>query len=290
MDKKQSRLGSALDWMADNAMQVDARSVEDQFKTTFPILLSDEKVELAFKSGRDTKIFTNRRVLLVNVKGITGKKIEFLTVPYSSIHGFYVQTAGAILDRSSELRIFTNMWGSLYRIDQDFRSSKANLWGIQKVLCNHVLGEDKDPLPDVDRFEGLKDSNGGIFGLISGLRYNERPIDAVMMDRVLHHDPPILQGSEVVEMAFQGHRDVTLFTTKRLITIDKKGLFGKKIEYFSIPWHKFVAFGVRSAGWMIDFDTEVVLHTELNFYPGEAATEGENPKPAIPARPEESCL
>ena len=293
MDKKQTSLGNAFDWLSDNAMQVDARTVEDQFKTTFPILLSDEQVELAFKSGRDTKIFTNRRILLVNVKGLVGKQIEFLTVPYSSIHAFYVQTPGAVLDRSSEIRIFTNMWGSLYRIDQDFRSAKANLWAIQKVLCNHVLGEDKDPLPDVDRFEGMKDTDGGIFGILTGLRFNERPIDAVMMDRVLHHDPPILQGSEVVEMAFQGHRDVTVFTTKRMITIDKKGLFGKKIEYFSVPWEKFVAFGVRTAGWMIDFDTEVVLYTEMNFYPGEpgeAGSDNSPPKPPIPPTPEESCL
>jgi hypothetical protein len=88
-------------------------------------------------------------------------------------------------------------------------------------------------------------------------------------------------------MAFQGHRDVTLFTTKRLLTIDKKGLFGKKIAYFSVPWEKFVGFGVRSAGWMIDFDTEVVLYTEMNFYPGEAGGDGD---PPIPPRPEESCL
>ena len=238
MDQKQSKLGSIVDWLGDNAMQVDAGEVEKRFKTEFPILLEDEKVELAFKSGRDTKLFTSRRVLFVDVKGLVGKKIEFLSLPYSSIHAFYVQTAGAILDRDTELRIFTNMVGDLYRLDQDFRHGKANLWAIQKVLCNHVLGEDKNPLPDVDRYEGHQDSGGGIFGLLTGLRFNERPIDTVAMESALRRDPPILQGSEHVEMAFQGHRDIILFTTKRLITIDKKGLFGKKIEYFSVPWEK----------------------------------------------------
>lgn len=236
MDKKQTTAGNILDWFGDNASQVDAQEVETRFKTEFPILLEDEKVELAFKSGRDTKFFTNRRILLVNVKGLVGKKIEFLTLPYSSIHAFYVQTAGALLDRDTELRIFTSLVGDLYRVDQDFRHGKANLWAIQKVLCNHVLGDDKDPLPDVDRYEGHQDSQGGIFGLLTGLRFNERPIDAVAMEAALRTDPPILQGSEHIEMAFQGHRDITLFTTKRLITIDKKGLFGKKIEYFSVPW------------------------------------------------------
>lgn len=167
----------------------------------------------------------------------TGKKIEFLTVPYGSIHGFSVQTAGALLDRDTELVLYTNMVdGELYEIKQDFRSGKANLWALQKLLCNHILGDDKAPLPDVDNYEFHQDSPGGIFGLITGLRFNERPVDAVAMNNVLHADPPILQGSEIVEMAFQGHRDITLFTTKRLITIDKKGLFGKKVEYFSVPW------------------------------------------------------
>eukprot|EP00957_Ditylum_brightwellii_P037785 2857624-Ditylum_brightwellii.AAC.1 len=69
-------------------------------------------------------------------------------------------------------------------------------------------------------------------------------------------------------MAFQGHRDITIFTTKRLLTIDTKGITGKKIEYFSVPWEKFVAFGIRSAG-LIDFDTEVLLYTEMGFYPGQ---------------------
>ena len=197
------------------------------------------------------------------------------------------------MDRDTELRLYTNMIGELYQMDQDFRHGKANLWAIQKVLCNHVLGDDKDPLPDVDHYEGHVDSQGGLFGLITGLCFNEQPIDAMAMDRALHSDPPILQGNEHVEMAFQGHRDITLFTTKRLITIDKKGLFGKKIEYFSVPWEKLMAFGIRSAGFLIDFDTEVDLYTEMGYYPGEAGSpgsEGSPPTPPIPVRPEQSCL
>lgn len=293
MDQKQTTAGNIIDWLGDNAKQVDAQEVETHFKTDFPILLDDEKVEIAFKSGRDTKCFTSRRVLFVDVKGLVGKKIEFLSIPYSSIHAYHVQTAGALLDRDTELRLYTRMTGELYQLNQDFRHGKANLWAIQKVLCNHVLGDDKDPLPDVELYEGHEDSPGGLFGLISGLRFNERPIDAVAMDQALHNDPPILQGSEKVEMAFQGHRDITLFTTKRLITIDKKGLFGKKVEYFSVPWEKFMAFGIRTAGYMIDFDTEVTLYTELSFYPGAAGEPGDDdhpPKPPIPARPEESCF
>ena len=55
----------------------------------------------------------------------------------------------------------------------------------------------------------------------------------------------------------------------------------------ALPPAKFVAFGIRTAGWMIDFDTEVLLYTEMCYWPGEPANDN---SPAIPPRPEESCL
>lgn len=287
MDKKQSKLGNVIDWLGDNAKQIGVEEVDRIFKQDYPILLKDEKVEIAFKSGRDTTFFTDKRLVVVDVKGLIGKKIEFLTILYSSIHAFSVQTAGAFLDRDTEMVLYTNMLGSLYKIKQDFRNGKSNLWAIQKLLCNHILGDDKQPLPDINRLQGHQDTPGGFFSLITGLRFDQRPIDAVAMDRALHTDPPILQGMEHVELAFQGHRDITLFTTKRVLMIDKKGLIGKKIEYMSIPWDKIVAFGIRSAGFLIDFDTEVDLYTELGFYPGQS---GDDTHPPIPPRPEESCL
>jgi len=293
MDQKQSGFGNVLDWLGDNNKQVDALEIEKTFKEECPIFLKDEKVEIAFKSGRDTFAFTNKRVLKVDVKGF-GKQVEFLTLLYTSIHGFSVQTAGAFLDRDTEMKLYTNMFNSLYQFNQDFRNGKSNLFAIQKILCNHVLGEDNDPLPDIDTLEGHQDTKGGFLQLITGLRGNQRPIDAVAVDKALHSDPPILQGMERVEMAFQGHRDITLFTTKRCIIINTKGLVGKKIEYFSLPWEKVTAFGIRTAGAFLDFDTEVQLYTEMSFYPGEPGSAGdpENnvpPKPPIPPRPEESC-
>ena len=198
----------------------------------------------------------------MNVKGLVGKKIEFLTVPYACIHGFSVQTAGALLDRDTELTLYTNAVNSeLYKLRQDFRHGKANLWAIQKVLCNKILGPDSAPLDGVAQYDG-QSQGAGILGILTG---NEVPIDKNAMNAVLHSDPPILQGSETVEICFQGYRDITLFTTKRVVLIDKKGLFAKKVEYFSIPWAKFVAFGVRSAGAFLDFDTEVLLYTEMGF-------------------------
>ena len=298
MDQIESSAGKFFDWMGDNAKQIDSKEVESKLKVQYPILMENEVVELAFRSGRDTTLFTDKRMIVIDVKGWSGKQIEFLTLLYDAINGFSLETAGGFLDRDTELTIYTNMLNKHYKFQQDFRKNHANLWAIQKHLCNNVLGADKEVLEDIDASSSSSKQqqgyNGeGFFGLLKYITNNATPLDASAVDSSLRFDPPILLSSETVEMAFQGRRDITVFTTKRLLIIDKKGLFGKKVEYFSVPWEKFVAFGIRSAGYVLDFDTEVLLFTEMGFYPGEAGRPGDEntpPTPPIPPRPEESCL
>ena len=51
MDKKQTKLGNMIDWLGDNAKQVSSEEIERKFKTEFPILLDDEKVEIVSWCG-----------------------------------------------------------------------------------------------------------------------------------------------------------------------------------------------------------------------------------------------
>jgi hypothetical protein len=276
LDKKQTAMGNLLDFLGDNAKEVDAKQVEYRFKHETPILLEDETVQAAFKSGRDTTCFTDKRLLLVDVQGVIGKKVEFTTVLWSSVHAFSVRTAGAFLDRDMEMAIHTNMCESkLAEINQDFRHGKTDLFAVQKVLCNHILGEDRAPLPEIDLMQGNIDVKGNWW-----FRDDQRPLDPLEMDRVYHSEPPILQGSEHVEMAFKGRRDITLFTTKRLLVIDPQGLVGKAVQFTSVPWERILAFGIRTSGYL-DFDTECVLYTEMRDLAG-----GEN----TPNSPYMSCL
>ena len=127
-------------------------------------------------------------------------------------------------------------------ISQDFRDGKSNLFAIQTALCNHILGDDADPLPDVDLNEGFTDDQKGFWWF----RDNQRPLDAVEMNQIYHSSPCILRQREQVEMAFKGHRDVTLFTNLRVIIIDPKGLVGKQVEYTSLPWTSIVGHSVRT--------------------------------------------
>ena len=285
MEKKQFALGNVVDWFGDNAKKVSPATLEKTFKEDLPVLLKDEKVQIGYKSGRDYTVFTDRRVLLVDIMGVFGKKITFETILWKSVHSYSVQTQGSLLDRDMELKLFTNIIG-LQSIEQDIRQqAKGDLFLVMRSLNNHILGEDTDPLPDVDKLPGHTDQKGFWW-----FRSNQRPLDAVEIDKQYHTNPQILRASEHVEMAFKGHRDITLFTNLRVIVIDPKGLIGKKTEYLTIPWKSIVAHAVRSSGKFLDFDQEVCFWTEKEFLPGKAGKEGDAENPPVPPEPYVSYL
>ena len=65
---------------------------------------------------------------------------------------------------------------------------------------------------------------------------------------------PLLIDAESVLGTFKAGRDGVLFTTKRLITIDKQG--GKKTDFTSIPYSSIDVFSVETAGFL-DRDAEL---------------------------------
>ena len=76
---------SFLAWLGDNAAQASPAEVEAQLRNALPLLLGDESVLMAFKSGRDMTVLTNRRLLRVDRRGMTGKSVEYLSVPYRCV-------------------------------------------------------------------------------------------------------------------------------------------------------------------------------------------------------------
>lgn len=66
------------------------------------LLLPTEEVVGSFKAMRDGVVFTNKRIIAVNVQGITGSKKDFTSLPYSKVVAFSVETAGTF-DLDAEL-------------------------------------------------------------------------------------------------------------------------------------------------------------------------------------------
>ena len=76
------------------------------------LLANEEVVELAYITKRDKILFTNKRILIMNVQGLTGKKIDYHTIPYSKITSFSIETAGTF-DLDSELKIWVSGLGGV---------------------------------------------------------------------------------------------------------------------------------------------------------------------------------
>ena len=59
-----------------------------------PMFVPGEEIIQSFRGMRDGVVFTNKRIFAINVQGITGKKKDFTSLPYSKIQAFSVETAG----------------------------------------------------------------------------------------------------------------------------------------------------------------------------------------------------
>lgn len=77
-----------------------------------PLFVPGEEIISAYTALRDYVIFTNKRIIAVNVQGVTGKKKDFTTLPYSKIQAFSIETAG-MLDLDSELEIYFSGLGKV---------------------------------------------------------------------------------------------------------------------------------------------------------------------------------
>jgi hypothetical protein len=113
-----------------------AVSQEELNKKFGQLLTEGEEIELGFKLIRDTFIFTNRRLILIDIQGITGSKTEYKTVTYKSITRFSIETAGTF-DLDAELKIWVS-GEAQPSIKKQFNKS-VNVYDVQKVLAHHVL-------------------------------------------------------------------------------------------------------------------------------------------------------
>jgi hypothetical protein len=98
------------------------------------ILLPDEKIIGSFKALRDGVVFTNKRIIAINVQGVTGRKKDFTSLPYKNIVVFSVETAGSF-DLDSELEVY---FSGLGKVKFEF-TGKVNVAEIAKTIGGFVL-------------------------------------------------------------------------------------------------------------------------------------------------------
>jgi hypothetical protein len=111
-------------------------SVQDVQHDYAPILIPGENVLAAFKTVRDLVFLTNYRLALVDVQGLTGRKVDVQSIPYKSIVRYSVETAGTF-DLDADLRIWVS--GSATPIEIKIGRG-SNTVGVQQILARGVFG------------------------------------------------------------------------------------------------------------------------------------------------------
>lgn len=124
---------SILSSLLGNAGAIDKETLQEKYGK---LLIPSEEIEAGFKIIRDTFIFTNKRLILVDVQGITGSKIEYFSVLYKSITRFSVETAGSF-DLDAELKIWIS-GEQTPSISKRF-NKKVDIYEVQKLLAEFTL-------------------------------------------------------------------------------------------------------------------------------------------------------
>lgn len=100
-----------------------------------PLLTNGEVISLSFQSIRDGIVFTNKRIIAINVQGMTGKKKDFTSLPYNKIQAYSVETAGTF-DLDSELELW---FSGLGKVKFEFSAGKVDVPALCRMISAFVL-------------------------------------------------------------------------------------------------------------------------------------------------------
>lgn len=120
-----------FDGLMGNVSEVEISSVEKDLEK---IMTEKEKVEKAYKLIRDLMVFTNTRLILIDKQGVSGKKMEYHSIPYKSITHFSVETAGTF-DLDAELKIWISSVPDPFI--KQFKKDNS-IFDVQKALAAYV--------------------------------------------------------------------------------------------------------------------------------------------------------
>ncbi|MBX8489273.1 PH domain-containing protein [Pseudomonas cichorii] len=98
------------------------------------LLLEGEQIIDSYKSMRDGVVFTSKRIIAVNVQGITGSKKDFTSLPYKNIVAYSVETSGTF-DLDSELEVY---FSALGKVKFEF-TGKTQIVEISRIISRHIF-------------------------------------------------------------------------------------------------------------------------------------------------------
>lgn len=117
-----------------NLVPIDQRSIR---KEVHQLLIDGEYIIGSFKTIRDQFIFTNKRIIAIDVQGISGKRVSFSFLPYTKVQYFAIQTPGLVeLFPDSELFL---MFANNFTATFEFKAN-VNIVEIGRIISQYVIG------------------------------------------------------------------------------------------------------------------------------------------------------
>lgn len=100
------------------------------------LLVAGEQPLLAFKTIRDQLVFTNKRIISIDVQGLTGSKKSFSSMPYSKVQFFSIQTPSVaeLVPDSEMFLMFSNGFTAKF----EFKGN-VDIGGIGRMISEFVL-------------------------------------------------------------------------------------------------------------------------------------------------------
>lgn len=123
---------SLLNHLFGNASEVNINELKNEFGD---ILIPEEDIVAAFRIFRDKWVFTNKRLIMLDVQGVTGSKRDYHSVPYHSIDHFSVETSGT-LDGDCEMKLWIK--GMSEPLKKEFKRD-VDVKSLQRILATYVL-------------------------------------------------------------------------------------------------------------------------------------------------------
>ena len=126
----------AVNFNQDSVFNLKPIGLNAVVNTVTGLLVADEQLVMAFQTVRDQLVFTNKRIISIDVQGITGMRKSFTSMPYSKIQFFTIQTQGfAELFPDSELFL---MFSNGFTAKFEFKGS-VDIGSIGRMISEYVL-------------------------------------------------------------------------------------------------------------------------------------------------------
>lgn len=98
------------------------------------LLIEDESPVCSYKTIRDVATITNKRIIIADRQGMTGKKVEIYSIPFKSINMYSTENAGRFLDFNAELELWTRAGHLKINLSRGIDIRK-----IDRIIATYIL-------------------------------------------------------------------------------------------------------------------------------------------------------